>query len=164
MEIMHFSETDQIVVGVNNTSQSNGFTYFAYIRRGNSENRFQFNIGWGETSFTGILPNQKHTISGYLNSSVYNIEIDGISKSISPRTSSITGFPFFLFANNESGTAGSFTNIRCYKLTFWQNNNLIRGFIPCYRKSDNVIGMYDIVNNVFYINQGTGIFIKGPNV
>ena len=34
---------------------------------------------------------------------------------------------------------------------------------PVYRKSDNKPGMYDIVNNAFYINQGTGEFIVGPN-
>lgn len=28
--------------------------------------------------------------------------------------------------------------------------------IPCYRKSDNKMGMYDIVGNEFYPNQGTG--------
>jgi hypothetical protein len=28
----------------------------------------------------------------------------------------------------------------------------IRNFVPCYRKSDNVAGMYDIVNDVFYSN------------
>lgn len=43
------------------------------------------------------------------------------------------------------------------------NNGIIkRDFIPCYRKSDNVAGLYDLVNNTFYTNQGTGNFIVGP--
>lgn len=37
-------------------------------------------------------------------------------------------------------------------------------FIPCYRKADNVAGMYDIVNNVFYTNTGSGSFIVGNPV
>lgn len=37
-------------------------------------------------------------------------------------------------------------------------------FIPCYRKSDNVAGMYDVVNGVFYTNAGTGSFIVGSNI
>ncbi len=37
-------------------------------------------------------------------------------------------------------------------------------YIPCYRKADNVAGMYDIVNNVFYTNAGTGKFTVGPDV
>ena len=34
----------------------------------------------------------------------------------------------------------------------------------CYRKSDGVIGMYDIENDVFYTNDGTGDFVKGQDV
>lgn len=36
--------------------------------------------------------------------------------------------------------------------------------IPCVRNSDNEAGMYDIVNNVFYTNAGTGSFIVGNPV
>ncbi len=43
-------------------------------------------------------------------------------------------------------------------------NKLIRHFIPCYRKSDNVIGMYDIVNQKFYTNAGSGTFTKGSDI
>lgn len=32
---------------------------------------------------------------------------------------------------------------------------------PAKRNSDNVIGMYDVANNVFYTNQGTGVFTAG---
>ena len=51
-----------------------------------------------------------------------------------------------------------------HQLTFWNENILIRNFIPCYRKSDNKPGMYDIVNNQFYTNAGTGEFIAGDNI
>lgn len=36
--------------------------------------------------------------------------------------------------------------------------------IPCYRKSDGVIGMYDLVNNKLFTNAGTGSFTKGADV
>ena len=36
--------------------------------------------------------------------------------------------------------------------------------IPCYRKSDGEIGLYDIVNNIFYTNMGSGEFLKGADV
>lgn len=35
---------------------------------------------------------------------------------------------------------------------------------PCYRKSDSKPGMYDIVNNTFYTNAGTGEFTVGNDV
>lgn len=44
------------------------------------------------------------------------------------------------------------------------SNTIVRNLIPCYRKSDNVIGMYDLANNVFYTNSGSGSFTKGPNI
>jgi len=34
----------------------------------------------------------------------------------------------------------------------------------CYRKSDGVIGMYDVENDVFYTNDGTGDFTKGQDI
>ena len=46
------------------------------------------------------------------------------------------------------------------KIRDW--NTLVRDLIPCYRKSDNIIGMYDIVNNQFYTNAWSGTFIKWP--
>lgn len=36
--------------------------------------------------------------------------------------------------------------------------------IPCYRKSDGKIGMYDTVGKRFLTNAGTGLFTKGPDV
>lgn len=35
---------------------------------------------------------------------------------------------------------------------------------PCYRLSDNEPGMYDVINDVFYTNVGTGSFGVGPDV
>lgn len=53
---------------------------------------------------------------------------------------------------------------RFYFFKLKEGNTLVRNMIPCYRISDNEIGMYDTVNDVFYTNQGTGTFVKGPNV
>lgn len=44
------------------------------------------------------------------------------------------------------------------------NGVLTNELVPCYRKSDNEVGLYDIVNNQFYTNQGSGTFIKGADV
>ena len=46
----------------------------------------------------------------------------------------------------------------------WNNDSLVRDFVPCYRKSDSVIGLYDLVSQTFFINQGSGSFIKGGDV
>lgn len=36
--------------------------------------------------------------------------------------------------------------------------------IPVYRRSDNVIGFYDILNDYFYTNKWSGTFSKWWNV
>lgn len=36
--------------------------------------------------------------------------------------------------------------------------------VPCYRKSDGEIGMYDVVRKIFLTNAGTGSFTKGPDI
>ena len=42
-------------------------------------------------------------------------------------------------------------------------DNWVLKLYPVYRKADNVAGMYDIVNDVFYTNQGTGAFSVGSD-
>lgn len=51
-----------------------------------------------------------------------------------------------------------------YSFKIYDNDSLILNLIPCYRISDNEIGMYDVVNDVFYTNQGTGTFLKGADI
>ena len=69
-----------------------------------------------------------------------------------------------VFGCNTNGTIGLLTYARIFNLQLYDKDVLKINLIPCYRKSDNVIGMYDSVNNVFYINQGTGEFLKGNDV
>jgi len=56
------------------------------------------------------------------------------------------------------------SGMRVYYLKVWRNNILYRNLVPCYRKSDNVIGMYDLVGRTLYTNSGSGKFTKGNNV
>ena len=67
----------------------------------------------------------------------------------------------FYFSGNTSIQPASG---KLYSLTMYDNGTLVRNFVPCYRKSDNVIGLYDTVYNAFYANQGTGDFLKGAGV
>lgn len=44
------------------------------------------------------------------------------------------------------------------------NDTPIRDLVPCYRKSDNEVGMYDLISDTFFTNQGTGQFTYGSEV
>lgn len=52
---------------------------------------------------------------------------------------------------------------RVYELQHKSNGVLVRNFIPCYRKSDGVIGFYDTIKKEFCTNRGQGSFVKGPD-
>lgn len=55
-------------------------------------------------------------------------------------------------------------NMKVYRLRLYENDVLVREYVPCYRVSDNTIGLYELVNNVFYTNNGTGTFNKGNDI
>lgn len=71
----------------------------------------------------------------------------------------------YLFAQNYN-TAARFTSPSKIKLFKYydKNDTLICDLIPCYRKSDGVIGMYDKARSLFLTNVGTGTFTKGADV
>lgn len=53
--------------------------------------------------------------------------------------------------------------IRYFK--YWdKDDNLLRDMMPCYRKSNNVIGMFDLVSQTFFTNAGTGVFTVGEDI
>lgn len=53
---------------------------------------------------------------------------------------------------------------RRYYVKIWNWTTLVRDFIPCYRKSDDAIWLYDRVWKQFYTNQWSGTFTKWPNI
>lgn len=80
-------------------------------------------------------------------------------------TSTSSGKNIGLFARIRGTTPNSYANMRMYNCKFYEAEDvLVRYFIPCYRKSDNVVGLYDLVNHVFYTNNGTGTFDKGKDL
>jgi hypothetical protein len=62
-------------------------------------------------------------------------------------------------ANNSSGATAQIGEV-----TIKNGDTIKRNMIPCYRKSDNEPGMYDLVNGTFYTNAGSGTFLMGNEV
>lgn len=51
-----------------------------------------------------------------------------------------------------------------FKVTDRSTGLLVRNMIPCYRKADGEVGMYDIVSKQFFVNSGTGEFSYGSGI
>lgn len=70
-----------------------------------------------------------------------------------------------LLGQHYNGSYRATGTINIYSFKYYdKNDNLICELVPCYRKSDGEIGMYDIVRKMFLVNQGAGEFIKGADV
>lgn len=73
---------------------------------------------------------------------------------------------FWFFRYRVSGSQYYFSG-KVYRIYVSDNvdgSSRTHDFVPCYRKSDNEPGLYDVVNNIFYTNEGTGSFGVGPDV
>lgn len=65
----------------------------------------------------------------------------------------------FLFAMGTNNGANYWGRCRMAYCNLYDNNAIVRAFIPCYRKSDGKPGMYDLITETFFTNQGTSEFL-----
>jgi len=64
-----------------------------------------------------------------------------------------------MFSMNTAGKQDNYaTNGKIYACKIWEADIIVRDFVPCYRKSDSELGMYDLIEDKFYTNKGTGKF------
>ena len=127
---------------------------------------------------TGPNNSNVPVFNGYPYTTRFQSIIDILNKTITTRIDDTTqestltytnsfnlNMNFWLFRRNaNSEDLKYYSYNKLYYFRMYQNGTLVRDFIPCYRNSDNEAGLYDLINNVFYTNQGTGKFIKGPSI
>ena len=74
--------------------------------------------------------------------------------------------PVSIFGYN-SGSSGVVSSKREYKLysaRCSKGHEVVRDYIPCYRKSDGVVGVYEKITGQFLTNDGAGAFAKGADI
>lgn len=90
--------------------------------------------------------------------------LDGVLAATNTIGTFSCNYSIFLFTGNTGGTAGTpKSGTVIYYCKIYDNDVLVRDFIPC-KNPSGVIGLYDLVNNQFYQNAGTGTFISGPEI
>lgn len=68
----------------------------------------------------------------------------------------------FTLFGYENSSSFYVTKCRIYRFTLgWYLENPYVDVVPVRRKSDGVLGMYDIIRNRFFTNAGTGTFLYG---
>lgn len=97
-----------------------------------------------------------------LNGNNITITMNGVTSTVSVGSTAPTGNLYIFGCNNGNRYYG--TGILCRYFRIYQDNVLVRDFIPVKRNKDNAIGMLDLVHNTFYANAGTGSFTAGNEI
>ena len=80
----------------------------------------------------------------------------GVTTTIATKTADNTDNTVLL--GNASNSFDRY-DTKVYGFQIYEGNNLIMNLIPAKRNSDELPGLYDIVNNTFYTSDGTSDFI-----
>ena len=76
--------------------------------------------------------------------------------------SSLNSIILFAYGSNNTVNRSFIGKTRIYVFECKANSEF--AIIPCYNKTSQIIGMFDVANDIFYTNAGSGTFMKGPNV
>ena len=159
------TDTDKglMLFGSRKSSQTTGIGY-ALNWGGNSKPYCYyntFNRGGDSALTTKQIDLDKHE----LNKDKNKLYIDGeLIHTLTNQGTFKTPYNMIIFGCNSNGTISYLSKAKIFNLQFYDNDVLKVDLIPCYRKSDKTVGMYDLVTGTFYINKGTDAFLKGEDV
>ena len=109
-------------------------------------------------------------------SKLFTVKVNGTLKTSATYSGTVMGYgnttstnanrgKIYIFSNHNSGSSGDSPiqqvgGMRLYSFKMYDNGALVRDFIPV-KKSDGTVGLFDMVNQVFHGNIGTGTFAAG---
>ena len=146
------------------SGQSFAFLFSSYVS-GNRyciqsrSNQFYIQVGSGTSQTPAASLNTRYDFT----CDATNYTLNGVTASTGGSYISGNTYSFQIFADKRYN-ANTNACMKLYESQVWEGNNLVRYLVPCYRKSDNEIGLYDVINKHFYTNLGTGEFTKGRNI
>lgn len=115
--------------------------------------------------------NRKYHLDVCTISNHQSLAVDGVSLEVvaaNTGSQSLENLDRYMFAENYMGSVGQWFVGKIYgPFTAYdtlQATEPVAQFYPVKRISDDKPGMYDVVRDIFYTNQGTGEFIMGPEI
>lgn len=122
--------------------------------------------GWKEYEDVMVETNYPHIYDWNKNTFyIDNTLIDAERQVTFTAPDSLGIFTFIYNGNPPTYSASEYLIGRMYSFKIYDDGTLVRDFVPCKRDSDNTVGAYDIVNNVFYGSAKSGYaFTAGPAV
>lgn len=120
---------------------------------------------WELSSIASVVVGEKYSIEHSVNGTNWQRSVNGTTVTGTRSQYSFTT-NLFLFAAMASATVSDmkyYCRCRLYSAQVLVDGETVRDYVPCLNPS-NEVGLYDIVNGVFYGNAGTGYFLPGPVV
>ena len=127
---------------------------------------------WNYTNKSGTGANLAQNRVYYMQTELRNgwqsMQIDGAGQTQGTNGGTVEStLQFYLFANNNNGTADSFVNGRIYDCVIRNGNQAspkLCDLVPCREEATGLYGVYDMISGSFLSNQGSGAFTGGRDV
>lgn len=154
----YLSGNFQGIMGIQGSSASHRFYVAA-----SSTNKQQYGLGNGYGEYTEDNDRRSVIVDGQ-NKQVF---VNGVY--VAPASGSYSNF------NNNNvnieicsiysaiNSVQRYSVCKVYSAKIYDAGSIVRDFYPCVRKSDSAVGLYDLQNDTFYGNAGSGVFIAGPD-
>lgn len=107
--------------------------------------------------------------TNFVNSRLVNVyEMDGTRKASASLNATLVtqSAPVAIFGYNyaSSGNVSSKREFKLYSARCSRGHEVVREYIPCYRKSDGVVGVYEKITGQFLTSATDDIFTKGADI
>lgn len=139
----------------------NQLGYQINIENGRYYYKFGYNSGWYQTTTSADY--DRHIFDFNNNGQFY---VDSTLVDTLPTTSFTSTDDFGVMGYLRSGQSYDANEAmygKMYSFKLYESGTLLYELIPAKRDSDDTIGAYDIVNNIFYSDYVNGPFVAGPN-
>ena len=128
---------------------------------GTVHGQWRFSAQDGQLIMPGEMDTNRHRLTKRHNELCFDNSV--IHESLTTITYEDPSYSFYLFAaiDNSELDVNYFSKSKLYTCKMWNEETLIRDFVPCYKKDNNEVGLFDLVSNIFFENQTSVPFIKG---
>ena len=141
-------------IGNSGTGESDTFRFFT---AGNGTWYLDFGSGDGRNRISGGNANTN---------TIYNVEFGNrYIKNLDTGSNIISSSTVESFTKSYNvNICNSGENLKIYYCKIYDDNELIRDFIPVKQIETDIVCLYDKITEQFYTNSGSGTFIAGPEV
>lgn len=143
----------QWLYGGRTATKNNSFGFYWY------NGAFGANFGTGQNT---ISAPSEATERLFIDHNKNNVNFNGASSTFTSATFSCD-YNLWLLSVNTAGAAYAIAKAKLYSCRIYDNGTLIRDFVPC-KNSSGVVGLYDLVNGVFYNDAAGGTFTAGAEL